>query len=358
MQELYQKIAKIEEKIEVQLKYFLRKIKLRHNIKRYIDKPYKLSLEQKQQIRHFWGGYKRNISFLWHEFYYQKTGVFDVRYIPEDLQFTEIEGYFNNIKAAHGIDDKNYYALFFPEANQPKTICRKMNGVYYDENYNIISLENAKNKCVENKKIILKVSKETGKGGGIYVWETKDGLEKIEKILKAVNYDYIVQDFIKQNKLFEDINPSSVQIVRVMTFMDKMQKINILKSFFQFGRTDAKISQESWGGAQVSIDEEGKLYKYDWDLNYNKLEKHPNGLVYLGWVVPCYKEICELAIKLHRKMGNFRLISWDFTVSVNNEPVFIEMNIKYGGINAHQLGSGPLYGDRTIDILEEVFVKQ
>jgi hypothetical protein len=48
------------------------------------------------------------------------------------------------------------------------------------------------------------------------------------------------------------------------------------------------------------------------------------------------------------------IISWDFTVDCNGNPVFIEMNLTNGIINAHQLANGPIFGDETKKIVTEV----
>ena len=50
-----------------------------------------------------------------------------------------------------------------------------------------------------------------------------------------------------------------------------------------------------------------------------------------------------------------RLISWDFAIDENGEPMLIEMNISYGELDFHQLCNGPIFGDKTEDVLNEVF---
>ena len=354
---IHEWLAHFVERSGKKIRWALRRYRLRKGIKQYLQKPYKLTKEQKRAAKTYWKRYTRHFSPLWHELYYERTGVFDVRFVPEDIQFTEIEDYFNSWKAAYGIDNKNYYSMFFPEAKHPETLIRKVRGVYRDEDYNIIEESTAINKCREAGKLIVKLAIEAGKGTGVWVWETEDGIERLNQLIKNTKNDIVVQKFLTQSKEMEAVNPTSVQIIRVMTMLNSKHEIEIVKAFFQFGRTESKISQEILGGAQVSINDDGKLDRYSWDADYAKDTQHPNGLVYDGWKVPGYKEVCNKAIELHKKMVDFRLISWDFALDVNNEPVFIEMNIKYGGINAHQLGSGPLYGDKTDSTLNEVYGK-
>lgn len=40
------------------------------------------------------------------------------------------------------------------------------------------------------------------------------------------------------------------------------------------------------------------------------------------------------------------------------EPVLIEFNVKPQGIDLHQRENGPLFGDMTVKVLDEVFAKR
>ena len=59
---------------------------------------------------------------------------------------------------------------------------------------------------------------------------------------------------------------------------------------------------------------------------------------------------------MSQNFPHFRLISWDIALDKNNNPIIIEANLKYGEIDFHQLNNGPLFGDDTKEILNEVFV--
>ena len=52
------------------------------------------------------------------------------------------------------------------------------------------------------------------------------------------------------------------------------------------------------------------------------------------------------------------MISWDFAVDINAEPILIEINLRFQGINGGQLCNGPLFGDLTDEILREVFTNK
>lgn len=52
-----------------------------------------------------------------------------------------------------------------------------------------------------------------------------------------------------------------------------------------------------------------------------------------------------------------RLTSWDLSVDVEGNPVLIEVNLAYGGLFFHQITNGPVFGDLTEDIINEVIKK-
>jgi hypothetical protein len=54
---------------------------------------------------------------------------------------------------------------------------------------------------------------------------------------------------------------------------------------------------------------------------------------------------------------HFKLVSWDIAIDDTNEAVLIEANMRKGGIDIIQFNSGPIFGDLTERVLDEVFEK-
>ena len=47
-------------------------------------------------------------------------------------------------------------------------------------------------------------------------------------------------------------------------------------------------------------------------------------------------------------------MSWDFAIDGNEEPVLIDVNLRYGEIDFHQFNNGPVFRSDTEEILAEV----
>lgn len=346
-------VYKYYKKIYESLKMIYKRHKWRSSIKKN-GKYRVLSKEQIKECKNYWRQYTKHFSIEWHQLFTAKTGVFDIRYIPEDFQFLELEPKVNNKLSDYGIDDKNNYKMYFPEVKHPKSVFRKMQGIYHDDDYNIITEEQAIKNCIESGNVIFKLPKLYGIGEGIRFWIRDDGIDKLESIIYEMGNDINAQEYIQQHPNIAKMNPSSCNTIRLMTYYDE-NGVRVLNSYFQVGMNPkARMGQINIGGVCVSINNEGKLYKYAYDSNYNKYDTHSSGIKFENYEIPSYTKVCNAAIKLHRKLGDFRLVSWDFSVDNNGDPIFIEMNLHEGGIMFHQLSKGPLYGEQTEMIIDSI----
>ena len=83
---------------------------------------------------------------------------------------------------------------------------------------------------------------------------------------------------------------------------------------------------------------------------------HPtSGAVFSDSVIPNFDECKDLVCKLAPRITSFsRLTSWDLSITEDGEPILIEVNLAYGGLFFHQIANGPVFGNITKDIIDEV----
>ena len=89
-----------------------------------------LTEEQKNKIYAYWYKYTKDFDINYHRYYIDKTGVFDVRFIPDDIFAGYIDPYLNNREIEPGIADKNYFDMFLNGFKMPKTYVRLINGIF------------------------------------------------------------------------------------------------------------------------------------------------------------------------------------------------------------------------------------
>lgn len=338
------------------LRWALRRKRLQRGVKHYLTKPYQLTASQKKEAKAYWKQYTKHFSPYGHELFLQKSGKFDPRYVPDDIMFTEIEDYLNCYDASVGIDNKCNYELYFPEAKQPRTLFRRMQGVYRDADFHVISEEMAIANCLSEGVAVVKIATDVGYGGGVKFWSLKeDGEERLHKLLEVMHGDLIAQCVIKQHPVLENLHRESVSCIRVVTMVTK-EGVEYVCGYFRIGQGSTKVDYD--GGCVCSIKPDGTLYDIGFDnRTCNPITAHESGVKFSEFTIPCYEAVKQKALELHKKVGAFRIISWDFSVSPEEEPILIEMNCMYGGIMYHQLGMGPLFGDKTEAVLNEVFGK-
>lgn len=326
-------------------------------LRKSIKKKVKLTEEQKKAIREFWKPYTR-ISPKWCQYYSAQNGIFDPRYIPNTLYYTKIDQYFNSRKLGYGFNDKNYYSRIFPDIRQPRTIVRKIGALLFDAEYNLIDTQTAMSLLAGEREVIVKPSQESGSGRDITFFQTeKDGQEMRKFLDDPTEKDYIVQEVVKQHSELCKIYANALNTIRVTTVLLD-EGVHVLSCVLRMGSNNSRVDNASNGGISVGIQEDGTLKKYGHVLYAGTAtEKHPQGFVFEGFRVPQFEEIIATVKKAAQYTGNFRLVSWDMAVNEHGEVLLVEANMRKGGIAIHQFNNGPMFGDLTERILDEVFKK-
>jgi hypothetical protein len=336
------------------------KFTYRNKIKRFLKSSDNLDQSFKLEIKYYWEKYNIKINTDWHKWYSSRNGLVDVGYIPEDLFYTIIEPYYNNIELYKAYSDKAIHNVWFPNVKKPVTLAKNINGLFYDDNLNLISYNEVIKRCLERDKIIIKPTIESGGSRNICFLNNKEDYDMEKTVSDKVaefKENYIIQEVIKQHKDLKNINPESVNTIRAMSIL-RNNEVAIISPRLRMGVNGSKVDNASVGGLSCGIKEDGKLCKYAYDSLGRAFNVHPQGFVFENKQVPSYQKVIDIMKSEHKKFGHFKLISWDFAIDSDGEPLLIEINLRFQGINGGQLCNGPLFGDLTDDILEEVFAKK
>ena len=317
-----------------------------------------LTADQQAKVNALWKKY--HVGPEWFQYYKWlnkgDTG-FDVRYIPSDVEYCCFDDYFSKTLDAYVLDDKNMYDLYFPDVRMPRTIVRVMGGGLLDVNYNPISLEKAVECCRAEGNVVCKLALYSAAGQGVHFWNAQDGDEKLIDILTS-GRDYVVQELFHQHSAISAIYSGSVNTLRMMTFYHKGE-MRLQSALLRMGSGGSKLDNASAGGVFCGINEDGTLKKYGYYLNGDRSEVHPQGVRFEGHQLPSYDKCKELICNLaYRFLRVSKTIWWDMSVAEDGTPVLIEVNLTHGGVTSLQTANGPLYGDETQEILEEVFRKK
>lgn len=324
-----------------------------------------ISVGDREEIDALWGRYMtpaqcdKLIDYQSYEAYNKilREGERLCDYMPDVFYGVFIDDHYGNPQHSKPCDDKNLYDLFFHDINRPKILFRKMYDMILDENYDEISIDDAIALAREQGEVILKLCRFSGCSCGVMFWNSAVHDESVIREFMKDPKDVICQAIIRQHSELSRLNPTSVNTLRIMT-LDLHGKIHVLSSVLRMGINGARVDNASSGGIICGIKPNGKLKNEAYDAAANRYDKHPQGTAFESVTIPNYDKCIAIVTKLARRCSSIsRLISWDLAIEENGEPLLIEFNVCYGELDFHQLCNGPIFGDLTREVLNDVFEK-
>jgi hypothetical protein len=300
-------------------------------------------------IQKVWRPYGR-INPKWAQYYASLNGIASPYYIPTDFWFSKVCQKMNSLDRFGWplFQDKNYIDLIFQGVRQPDVILRNVSGQFLDHSFSPITAEEAAALCEKEAELIIKPSIDSKGGKHIEFLDNRKGESRKQSVLSTLQSrdgDYVVQRVLRQHHKMAELNPDSINSVRVMTLLWK-GKARVLSSLVRIGVKGCRIDNpHTSNGLSCVLTPQGTMVESAYDRNWRPYAALPNGLTVKGFEVPFYDRIVETVTRLHYRVPHFRLIGWDMTVTEEGEPILIEANLDTPEIYFHQLGGGPLIQD-------------
>lgn len=317
-----------------------------------------LQPDQKQEILSFWEPYRKvNKELDYFAFYNANCSDKSQLkyYIPDVIFHSEIDRYFTDARRCDLLDDKNLYDLYFYDVNRPRTVIRRINGEFFDGDYQRITLDQALKLCIDAQQVVSKEAMLSLGGHGVHFFDmTQDSVEELKNCLTRTD-NINVQQVITQHESLSKIHDKSINTVRIMSlFLDG--KVTILSSVLRMGRDGSRVDNACSGGIVCGINDDGTLKEFAFNTRGVHWDHHPQGLKFKGYKIAGYERCCEMVEKLSGRLYTAsQLVSWDFAVGEDGEPILIEVNFTWGEIDFHQLCNGPILGDLTEEVLSRVY---
>lgn len=191
--------------------------------------------------------YGFHVSQGYNDWYCRFSGVYSDQYVSMDLYLYYILPCLNRFEFWYTYTDKNFFSDLFPEVNQPSTVIKCMNGLFYDSNRVQLSYEEAVKLCDRvNFDCIIKPTLRTSDGRGVSLLHKPS-----ENQLKEYGANFIVQRREKQHPEMARLNPSSLNTVRVYTYRNAQKEICFHKAYVRFGGEGSVKDNVSSGGGGI-----------------------------------------------------------------------------------------------------------
>jgi hypothetical protein len=213
----------------------------------------------------------------------------------------------------------------------------------------------------DGKKVVLKPVRGM-QGKGIYFVNIQDiadlSGETCERVLPksfreaSFNTDFVVQELIQQHPLLDEINPHSLNTVRIITLLTTENQTEPLAAMLRISSNESPVDNFSTGGIVVGIDMgTGKL-------NPSGFLKTPYGTIvtshpvtnirFCDVQIPYWRELKEVAVRAQKTFCQLKAIGWDFAITQNG-PILIEGNIEWGTAGI-QAATGGLLNKRNREL--------
>ncbi|MDD3562955.1 MAG: sugar-transfer associated ATP-grasp domain-containing protein [Candidatus Cloacimonetes bacterium] len=290
---------------------------------------------------------------LFFMFYSSINKKVDLNYIPDYLYSFPVDAMLSNMRYALSTEHKGLYQKRLPEFAEyfPRSFMFKINGVYYDQNYKLIGDCDRYIQKIDSSEIVFKAAIDSGSGRDVFLlsrseadgkFYTKDGVKLSSFVDKYC--DFLLQERVKQNNFMMEINPSSVNTIRVVTYRSVItEETKVMQMFLRAGAEGHFHDNLHAGGsitailngqmANVCMDQEGKMIPQ----------------IRGGNPIPNIDTIKQVACEIAKKDYFARQLFFDFYIKENGEIGILEINLT--SFPTIQAICGPAFMEYTDEVI-------
>ena len=331
------------------------KIAITNVYKNYLQSSVPLTKEEKKAAHKFWEPYTKNVNTVFTAYYKENTKEFNPAFLAHDFYYRHIDPYFNDIPAAKILDNKTMYHLLFSGLKQAEEIVYHRNGFFFDGSDRLISEDKAYELISSHPLVFLKLAVDSLGGKGVVCYKQSDTSFSLQEYLHTTKTDFVAQLPLTQHKDISALHPSSINSLRIMSLLEP-DGVRILCTSLRMGVKGSVVDNASSGGIFCGVDEDGKLKQYAYNGKGGRFENHPTtNITFLGYQLPSFDAAIEFVKIAHQRVPSSRIIAWDICIDEKGEPTLIEGNLCVAGLRVPQLCNGPLFGEDTKKILNQVF---
>lgn len=167
----------------------------------------------------------------------------------------------------------------------------------------------------------------------------REGAANREKFLRGKESSVVVEELIDQSAELAVFNPPSVNGVRLST-VNVGGKIHVYHPWFKVGRNGNFLTSAVFGTLDAGIDPEtGILFTPGMSELNEVFDAHPDcGIPFVGFQIPRWKELVEMAKDCAARLPRFGYVGWDFILTKHQGWCVMEGN--YSGDFMWQLYLG------------------
>lgn len=315
-----------------------------------------VNAELERAHRDYWASLG-STSGQWLRYYVNVSGIESEKYVPGDLYYSMIDHRLNDADQNDLYNNKNNLDRCFGAELLPKTIARRVCGVFSDAEHRVC--ENPFD-TLPAQDLILKPSFDTSAGQNIELFRyvsgsyfLADGTLLTAGMLETGFGDhFIIQELLQQHDFCWRFNPGSLNTFRVYTYRSVSdERIHVLKTVFKMGCGNTVVDNQVLGGVVCVVQPDGKLGEFAATTTGEKCTAHPeSGEAFKGRVVPHFDRLTDLAEHIAERIPSHRTLALDVALNEEGKAILIEVNPMAAAIDLMQCDGGPLFGEFTDEV--------
>ena len=198
-------------------------------------------------------------------------------------------------------------------------------------------------------------------GKNIFILEKNKYKNLNENVINTIiSESFIFQEVVLQHEILKKINDSSLNTLRVVTYKNKENIVEVLSGFIRLGRKGAIVDNAHAGGIVVSFNKySGKMRPMGLQLIDNGggiFYHHPDSsIVFEDYQIPYYSEVIDVVSKASRFL-KFPLLGWDVAITPNG-PTIVEVNHNFHLFLSDRMENGFKRIPSVKKILEQIHQK-
>jgi hypothetical protein len=234
---------------------------------------------------------------------------------------------------------KSLAGLLF-NSNHFPDIARVMQGVFYDQEFHIIEIQDLRDRLFcSSSRIVFKLDR-SGNGRSVYVYNQDDF--DPQQVLRLG--DGVFQYFIEQHEALRMLSPSAAATLRMTTAVDKNGDASVRACYLRVGRK-ADLVIKSLTAMRIVVDpRDGSIAPRAFLPYFRQIAAHPDtDVAFDGGSFPYYSKCVEAVTDLHRRVPFVACIGWDVCIDSSNEPKIFEWNGQNNAISFGEAVQGPCF---------------
>ena len=178
----------------------------------------------------------------------------------------------------------------------------------------------------EYGKVIVKPDGEYA-GKGVYVTSITELTDPLGFCHEVCKQRMILEELVVQHPDTAQVNPDSLNTIRINTVIDNSGKIQVFASSFRMGVGNVQVDNLHHGGIAALVDlETGKICSPAYGEEAVPYRKHPYTGVFLpGLQLPFWEDAKQMALRAAERIPKMRLVGWDIAITAHG-PILIEGN--------------------------------